>query len=647
MSPGSDPEQPGSNGSGSRGSKSGTADSETDGVGDPSSGSEEYELTVLSKKFESITRDMTQSLLRSARSGVISVARDFSSAITLYDGRQFTIDEGIPVHVGNIDLVPEHTLDCFDDVSEGDLFLTNSPYFGNSHHADFTLHAPVFYDGEPMFWSINRAHQADVGASEPSTYLPDGATVYEEGIHFPSVRIQEDYEDRDDVVRICKQNIRLGEEQWYGDYRAQVAAVRTGERAIRELIDHYGLDRIDAFIDAWIEYGETMMKSEIRELPAAETEYTAYHDPLPGAPEGVPIHLRLQIDPDAATIEVDITDNVDSIPCGFNLCEATTIAAIHSGIFNNISSRVPRNHGSLSRIEIEMEDGKVVGRPEYPTGTSVATTNICDALFNAIHGAFGQIDGAVGIAEGNVGMGAYASSISGRDFRRDDAEYVNQILFTSGGGPAVYGHDGWLTYGSPDAGGVLRRDSIEIDEMKYPLLFRRNETLQDTEGPGRWRGSPGIVIEYTPRKHPMEITYVSSGTEFPPRGVRGGESGALEVTLKRTEDGDLVRLQPIGSETIDPSESVIGKKSGGGGYGEPFERDRRAVLDDVSEGVISPERAADRYGVRVIETDSGYQLDHEGTDELRGERGDERRGGRDGEPRENGADERPSSGGER
>ncbi|RQG94190.1 hydantoinase B/oxoprolinase family protein [Natrarchaeobius chitinivorans] len=579
---------------------------------------DEYLLTVLSKKFESVTRDMTHSLLRSARSGVISVARDFSSAITLYDGRQFMIDEGIPVHVGNIGLVPEHTIDCFDDVAEGDCFLTNSPFYGNSHHADFTLHAPVFHDGEPLFWSINRAHQADVGAPEPSTYLPEGAEVYDEGLHFPSVRIQEDYEDRDDIVRMCKQNIRLGEQQWYGDYRAQVAAVRSGERTIQEIIDEYGIDVITEFIDAWLSYGETMMRAEISELPSAESEYTSYHDPLPGAPDGVPITVSFEIDADAERIDVDISDNIDTLPCGFNLCEATSVAAIYSGIFNSIDSKVPHNHGSLGRIHVEMGEGNVVGKPEYPTGTSVATTNICDALFNAVHGALGKIGSNIGCAEGNVGMGAYGASIAGTDFRRDGAEYVNQILFTSGGGPGVPGHDGWLTYGSPDAGGVLRRDSIEIDEMKHPILFERNEVRQDTEGPGQWRGSPGIVIEYGPREDPMTITYLSGGTEFRPQGIRGGKPGALETTEKRTEAGDLVELSPIGTETIAPGETIVGRKSGGGGYGDPYDRNRHSVLKDVRRDIVSVTRAREEYGVVLVETEDGYAIDSDATNDRRG-----------------------------
>ena len=205
---------------------------------------EPFEMTVLSKKFKEAISVMTQSLMNSARSGVINSARDFTSAFTLYDGRQFMYDKGLPVHAANVHLIPEYTLDAFEDISEGDCFLTNSTYAGNTHHADYTLHVPVFYEGEPLFWVLNRAHQADVGAPQPTTYVADAKDIYEEGPHFSALRVQDAYEENEDIVRNLKLNIRAGDWQWYGDYRAQIAAVRKGEEMIQEICSEYGVDLI-------------------------------------------------------------------------------------------------------------------------------------------------------------------------------------------------------------------------------------------------------------------------------------------------------------------------------------------------------------------------------------------------------------------
>lgn len=580
---------------------------------------EPYLMTVLSKKFEMVTRDMTQTLLKSARSGVINSARDFSSAITLYDGRQFMIDEGVPIHLGNVHLTPQFTLEHFDDVSKGDCFLTNSPYAGNTHHGDYTLMVPVFYDNEPLFWSINRAHQADVGAPVPSTYVGNAKDLYEEGPHFPSVRIQEEYEDKDDIVRMCKLNIRAGDLQWFGDYRAQVAAVRAGEEELENVCEKYGVDLIKTFTEEWISYGEQMMKNEIRDLPDTAIENTSYHDPIPGAPDGVPVNVKMDINPDEASIDVDLTDNIENVPCGFNLSEATTVAAVYTGIFVNLPPELPHNEGSISRINIEMDEGKIVGKPEFPVGTATATTNIASVLINAVQGAFGDLGEPYGIAEGNAGVGGFEPVISGIDPRRDGDPYVNQLILAGGGAPGLHGHDGWMTYTVTSSCGIINRDSVEVDEHLYPVLIRRNEFREDTAGDGRWRGSPSLISEYEPRFNTVTFTYFGDGNEFPLQGILGGTEGTPDVMTKIEENGEEVEVPSMIFDTLDiePGERLISQKPGGGGYGDPMERDPERVRKDVEEGYISKEKARDVYGVVLTGEPGEMAVDRDRTDAVR------------------------------
>lgn len=581
---------------------------------------EPYVMTVLSKKFEAVTRDMTQSLLKSARSGVVNVARDFSSAITLFDGRQFMIREGLPVHTGNIGLVPEHTVDLYDDISPGDCFLTNSPYFGNSHHADYTLHVPVFYDGEPLFWSINRAHQADIGASIPSTYLAHAKDIYEEAMHFPSVRIQEEYESKDDLVRMLKLNIRRGEDQWYGDYLAQVSAVRAGEEGIQEICDEYGIDVILKFAEAWLNYGEEMVANEISKLPEKELSFTSYHDPVPDVTEdSIPVNVKIDIEPDRPKITVDLTDNMDNLPFGLNLCEATVKAAVLAGIFNNLTSGIPINEGSLRNIDITLAEECIVGKPKFAVGTAASTTNLADVLLNAVQAAFGDLGEPWGIAEGNPSQSPALPVISGVDFRHDDQQYVNQMFHIGGGGPAVHGHDGWLTYAVPNAGGALYRDSIEIDEQKFPIYIKRHEVVPDTGGAGKWRGAPATVVEYGPREDTMNVAYFGNAKENPPKGILGGEPGAPSKAIKMTEDREEVDLPILTMDviSIESDETIVGYWTGGGGYGDPTERDVELVKQDVEEGIVTIEGAEENYGVVLKREKNRLNIDHEATAKRR------------------------------
>jgi len=578
-------------------------------------------MTVLSKKFEMVTRDMTQTLLKSARSGVINSARDFSSAITLYDGRQFMIDEGIPIHLGNVHLTPEYTLEHFDDVSKGDCFLTNASVAGNTHHGDYTLMVPVFYDGEPLFWSINRAHQADVGAPIPSTYVGNAENIYQEGPHFPSVRIQEEYEDNDDIVRMCKLNIRAGDIQWFGDYRAQVAAVRAGEEELENLCDEYGVDVIKTFTDEWISYGEQMMRQEIASLPDTTIENTTYHDPIPGAPDGVPVHVELSINPDEERIDVDLRDNIENVPCGFNLSKATSVAAVYTGIFVNLPPEIPHNEGSIDRINIEMDRGKIVGEPDETASTGAATTNVASMLINATQGAFGELGEPYGFAEGNGGVGGFEPVVSGTDPRRDGDPYVNQLILAGGGAPALHGHDGWMTYTVTSSCGIITRDSIEVDEHLYPILIRRNEFRENTAGDGKWRGSPSIITEYEPRFNTVTFSYFGDGNEFPLQGIRGGHEGAPDTMIRVDADGDRSEVPSIIFDTLDiePGERLISQKPGGGGYGDPMERDPEAVRKDVDEGYVTKGKAERVYGV-VLSGDPGETtVDWDATGAARGE----------------------------
>ena len=377
-------------------------------------------MAVLSRRIEAIIREMSNTVMRASRSAVITNARDMSCGILTYDHRLISVEEAMPIHVSALELTTRPITELFDDVKEGDAFFNNSPYHGVTHHADMTLCVPVFAEGEPLFWVLSRSHHADVGAPQPTTYLPYAATLYQEGVHFPCVRIQENREDKADIVRIGLQKIRAPN-VWYGDYRAQVGACRNGERRLKALVEHYGIETVRAFVEAWMDYGARRAAAAIRELPAGTWRYTCTHDPIPGvAEEGIPITAQVTIEPEEGFITVDLRDNPDCVPGGVNLSEACAQGSCRIGVFYNLDPTIPHNDGSASRIKVLLRDGCVVGRPTFPAGTSVATTNVNDRLINAVQCCFAQIGAPHGLAEGGGNFSAGLGVISGhRRPRRD------------------------------------------------------------------------------------------------------------------------------------------------------------------------------------------------------------------------------------
>lgn len=577
-------------------------------------------MAVISNRFDSIVREMENTLLRTGRSGVLNMARDFSCAITTGENELLSSAEGLPCHIFGAHLMTGAMTELHADLADGDAFLHNDPYRGNSHAADHTILVPVFFEGEHVFTTLAKAHQADAGNSEPSTYMPFAKDVYQEGaIVFPCVRVQKDRQDVADIIRMCRSRIRIPD-QWYGDYLAMVGAARVAEARLKELCERYGKDIVKQFIKDWMDYSEEKMAQAIAKLPAGTTLGIGKHDPIEGIlPDGVEIRVKITVDPAGGRVKLDLTDNIDCVPAGINESEACTVSNVMTGVFNSLESGIPANSGSFRRIELLLRDNCIVGRPQFPHSTSVATTNIGDRLTVTTQKAIADAWDGFGAAEGATGLGPGFSVVSGTDRRQNDAAFVNQVFLGSQGGPANPDFDGWVTYGLAVAAGLMFRDSVELSELKYPFRVGELRIRQDSEGAGRRRGAPGATVHFGPKWDPMEVAYVTDCVSFPPRGTQGGLPAARNIPFKLDRDGLETEIRPLGTITLQPGEEIGQHSTGGGGYGPAFERETERVRQDVLSGFVSFERAREVYGVAFTddEATAGLQIDVAETSRLR------------------------------
>ena len=579
-----------------------------------------YMTAIISNRIDGIIREMTNTLLRSARSGVINSARDFSCSICTGDNRLLASAEGLPIHIFGSHMQTKAMTDFAGaQLREGDCYLHNDPYSGNTHAGDHTYLVPVFVDGEHLFTAVAKAHQADIGNALPTTYMAGARDQYAEGaLIFPAVLIQRDYEMVDDVVRMCRSRIRVPG-QWYGDFLAGIGAARIAERQLKELCSRYGVSTIKRFVKHWLSYSEQRMINAIRKLPKVTLRNTGKHDPFGDLlPDGIPLNVEIRIDPAGAYIDVDLTDNIDNVDCGFNESEACASASTIAGVFNSIDPSVPRNAGSFRRIRLHLKDGSVCGRPKFPHSCSVATTNVADRLVNIVQSAFAQINDGYGLAEGGLGLGAGCAVVSGNDYRTGNSAYVNQLFLTNAGGPGGPSADGWVTYGLPVAAGLMYRDSVEIDELKHPMEVRYLRLMPGTGGAGRYRGAPAMELAYGPMKSSMEVLWPCDGTVYAPRGVRGGHDGLKCRHWKVNANGHAEELPSVAAVTLNKGEIVKGNQAGGGGYGDPLERDPQRVLRDVLERYETRERAEAVYKVALAEDKDGeLTVDADRTQRLR------------------------------
>ncbi|TAP41711.1 hydantoinase B/oxoprolinase family protein [Arthrobacter sp. S39] len=559
-------------------------------------------LSVLANAFDGIVREMTSGLLRSARSSVINTARDFSCAVLTADNQLLAAAEGVPVHVFGAGPLGEDMVELHDDIREGDAFLHNDPYRGNSHAADHVILVPIFIQGRHLFTAVTKAHQADCGNSLPTTFFATARDVYEEGaLIFPCVRVQRDYTDIDDIIRMCRSRIRVPD-QWYGDYLASVGASRIAERRLHELAEKFGVDDLVDFVDAWFDYSERLTASAIETLPEYVLHGTTAHDPFPGTgPDGVPLQATIEVKPKQGKITIDLRDNPDNLPNGLNLTKATATGAALAGILSGIPENLPSNAGTFRRIEVLLRDGCAVGIPKHPFSCSSGTTNLADRVVNLVQAAFSQIDDGYGTAEGAAGQAPAKSVISGIDERNGNA-YVNQILVGGVGGPATPYVDGWPTYQRPVCGALLYHDSVEVDEQRYPILVHERTLIADSGGAGRQRGGLATRVTMEPRVQSMTITYGIEGKLNPPRGVRGGRDGAVPAAwVEDLKTGERREIPVVGRYDLQSGEKVVSITPGGGGYGDPLERDVLAVLDDYRESRVSLAAAVAEYGVVIID----------------------------------------------
>jgi N-methylhydantoinase B len=575
-------------------------------------------LAVLSKRFDAVTSKMANTLFRTGRSGVLNVAKDFSTSIVTRDCELLTGAETLPIHVlSGADLMARAMMDIHPELKRGDAFLHNSPYHGCSHPADHTILVPVI-DGKGThhFTVWVKAHQADCGNSLPTTYMGHARDVYEEGaLIFPAVKVEEDYEELSDIIRMCEMRIRVPE-QWRGDFLAMVGAARIGEREVLAMAKEVGWETLHAFTAEWFDYSEKVMVSAIGKLPSGEAAAVSVHDPVPGTPpEGVPIQVKVKIDSVNALIDVDLTDNPDAMPCGLNLSEACARTAAMIAVFNSIEDEVPTNAGSFRRIRVHIREGCIAGGGTHPTSMSVATTNLADRVTNPVQRAFSMIRDGLGLAECGPFFPASMGVISGFDPRNDNAPFVNQIFMLDTGGAGAAKTDAWLTICHAGNSGLCFIDSVELDELHFPILVKTRRLVPDTEGAGRTTGAPAGLCEYGPLGGgKLEVAYIADGTVNNAKGTLGGGDGSKIRNYRRTADGELEELPACANIILEPGETVISYTAGGGGYGPPHERPPEKVGHDVEEGWITRKRAREVYGVVF---DNGGKIDMPATAALR------------------------------
>ncbi len=549
---------------------------------------------VIGNNLLAIAEEMGTTLVRTSYSTNIKERRDCSAALLDPDGITIAQAEHIPMHLGSmLGLVGEiRKRYPMSDVHPGDVFIANDPYSGGGTHLpDITVAAPFFCEGKLIAFASDIAHHSDVGGSQKSP-----KDIYAEGLRLQPIKIFEEGRLREDLLELILLNCRLRHER-SGDLRAQFAALQTGITRLEALGAKYGAEVLTTSIARMMDQAERQARAGIRHIPPGRYEFTDYMDDDGVVDEPIPIHCAVIVEDGEITF--DFTGSAPQVKGNINVVHAALSACVYFTVKAVVDPTLPPNGGYYRAVRIVAPEGTIVNCvPPAPVGFR---TDVCQRIVDAMLGALAQAvpDRVVAACHSTIA----SVHFYGRDLRTGSSYAYPEVV--AGGYGARPTSDG------PDAVQVHITNTsnlpVEALEPEYPILVERYELVPNSGGAGQYRGGLCLLRQY--RLLADEATLSSKGDRHKtaPWGLKGGMPGG-RGSLKVNPDTPQERV--LGSKTYDyplvKGDVVRTCTPGGGGYGDPRQRDRAALERDLREGKITPDEAERVYGwVPEMATEGG------------------------------------------
>ena len=550
-------------------------------------------LELIQTRLTSVVREMRSIMIRTARSPMIHEGHDFSCAVLSPAGELVAASEvEQPTHLSALPWSARSVIARYDgDLGPGDLFLHNDPYTGGAHLNDVALFFPVF-SGETQFANLGiMAHWQDIGGMVPGSLSGTATEIFQEGIRIPGIRIVRRGEAIEEATDLLFANVRQPADR-RGDLQAMIGACRIAERRLAGMLERWGAATAREATAALLDRAEVRMREAIRQVPDGVYEYETYLDNTGASPEPLPLRLRLTVEDD--TLDADFSGCAPQVAGPTNLGPATSTTAVFTMAKALLDPKGPINAGAMRPLTVTAPLGSVVNaRPPAACG---AIGEVRRALESLVVGTLGKAipDRLVGDLKGASNITAIGGPHPGRD--RD----FLHVEFPAGGTGAIIGADGNSAMRNFAEGDISSIQPVESIESTCPLRVETTTLRQDSGGAGQRRGGLGLRREVRLLGPQARLSVLSDKNVIPPYGVRGGCSSAPNRFTVRRDGREIAPSALPGKVTafgLRAGDVVIEETAGGGGYGNPLERDAAAVARDVAYGYVSPAAAAERYGV--------------------------------------------------
>ncbi len=552
---------------------------------------------IVANALASAADEMATTIFRTAHSTVVRDAMDFSAALLGPDAQTVAQAVTIPFHLGAVPTAVDALLARFRDrMRPGDVFIMNDPFDGGMHLPDVFVIKPVYHEDTLIGYGVATAHHGDIGGRLLGSSATDNTEVFQDGLRIPWMHLYKEGRPVEEVHALIRANVRVPH-MLFGDLGAQVAACSVGERALQAMAERYGIARLTELMDGLIDYTEVLMRKEISTWPDGTATFTDYMDSDGIESRDVAIRVKVTIHEDE--VVVDLSDSDPMVAGSLNATRSFIVATAYHCVMSASASEFPNTAGAFRPVRIVTKPGTVT-HAVYPGANSMRGVTGFRA-FDAINGALAQL-----VPDRVPAAGEGGNTVVILGGHHDDGEpfvYFELLVGTWGATPEGDGNDG-LSNPIATAANV----PIEVAEAEFPIIIERYGLVPDSGGAGRHRGGLGLEKSWRPLV-PTSLLIRSDRQRHPPFGLMGGAPGGLSANTVSRLSGEDEEFPPMFSDGLDAGELYHHVQAGGGGWGDPLERDPRQVAEDVRNGKIGREAALRDYGVildedLVVETEA-------------------------------------------
>lgn len=550
-------------------------------------------IGVIRSHLVSVSREMGVTLRQTAYSNIFNEGSDFSCGVFDHRGRLWAQGEFLPIHLGALQFAVREAIEevGIETFEEGDAVLLNDPYRGGTHLPDLTAITPIFFAGEIVAFAANRAHHADIGGTVPGSFYSKATENFQEGLRIPPIRFVRKGTIDPDLMEMILNNVRVPREM-RGDLEAQISANRTAVTRTVALCERYGVETVQGAAEEICNQSENRMRAIIAAWPNGSWAAEDFLDNDGINPEPIKVHVVATVAGD--TLTFDFSGTADQVDGPMNSVRGMTASATFLAVQAAADPTIPANDGAYRPITIIAPEGSLLN-PRFPAPCT-AGNETSHRIVNAVQKALAQLPMGPNVIAGDHGS-SNNLLISSVDKRTQ--EFSVFFSYPEGGWGALDEKDGESALFS--IVGNCKNMPAEAVELHFPIRLLRYELRQDTGGAGRCRGGLGTRRDYEVLADSASLSFVSDRCIIGANGLAGGHSGGTGAYLVDRGDGpELAAPEFISKGTQIPLQAgdiVSQCTAGGGGYGEPKERSRTEVAEDLRLGYISPRAAAEIYGM--------------------------------------------------